>query len=486
MPVIRMDNPNLHELVDLQMELLDGHGIPDGSIVLIGSSSHLHRVGTGAYAREWTQIVSRIGRKWPNLRVGPLVPIFREPVPGGVVREIVELGAWFSNMYEGQIHGLSPCWNLLVGILIRNSDGIVKLESGETYTVSLPVSLESSAGVAPTTFTSNCSRPSALRGLDQGQTDELLGSISNFLLTSMKISVGVNLGNAGVADGPQEPITHVIMVGASNLKRVAALLDAKGVKVTDLCVPGWVATPENVVKMKEKLVELRPGTESAVVLDLFSNSAIRYLDYDGTQARPFKMEGSKRGYHLPGRVVVCNSENLKKQIEVAGTLLESAHDSIKVIVPPAPRYLFSPCCENPSHCTNIGEESHAEKLLGETIALRSVLKKALLPRGLGRMWIVDTCYMVADVDDSTVTERLKCLKNLSSPDGVHFTVTGYNNMAENLSKSVADLQTGKVGKFRKNISAAPSLHVAGSAGGEKPSSSAARYHWHGFNSPNGS
>jgi hypothetical protein len=318
--------------------------------------------------------------------------------------------------------------------------------------------------------------------MDKGQVCELLGSISSFLEKNMKIHIGVVTENVCSADGPKEPISHIVLVGASNLKRTACLFEAKGLKVTDLCIPGWVATPENIDQMKNLISELKPGGGSVVVMDLFSNSTTRYIDYDGTPAKPCKMEGGG-GYHLPGKICTCGPEVLRKIVEIAEPVLRSVPGVLKIILPPAPRYLFSGCCENPRHCTNLRDEKHAEKTLGDTMALRLVLKKNLVSKNLGSMWIVDTCYMVGGVDNASVPERVRYLREVCAMDGVHFSVKGYHNVCENVLKCIADLHTGQIGKPSvRQVSAAVS--IAGTSGAS--ASGGARHHWHGFTSPVGS
>ena len=81
--ICRLENPTLHELVDLCLEMLDGSSLPDGSVLLIGSAAYLHRLGVQSYAHDWTRVVARLGRRWPNVRVSPLIPIFSEDAPGG-------------------------------------------------------------------------------------------------------------------------------------------------------------------------------------------------------------------------------------------------------------------------------------------------------------------------------------------------------------------------------------------------------------------
>ena len=81
--VLRMVNPSLVELVDLLLEIFDRNNIPDGSVVLFGAVSYLHRVGVSVYAREWVHTVGRLSRRWPNVRSGPLIPLITEKCPGG-------------------------------------------------------------------------------------------------------------------------------------------------------------------------------------------------------------------------------------------------------------------------------------------------------------------------------------------------------------------------------------------------------------------
>jgi hypothetical protein len=43
---------------------------------------------------------------------------------------------------------------------------------------------------------------------------------------------------------------RVVLVGASNLRSSASHFGSAGFDVQDLTVPGWVASPENIEKLK--------------------------------------------------------------------------------------------------------------------------------------------------------------------------------------------------------------------------------------------
>ena len=227
--VLRIANGGLHELADMLMEIFDRKNLPDGTVVLVGSVSHLHRVGVGSYSREWTQVVGRLGRRWPNIRVCPLAPLIRENCPGGVAREIIELASWLSKVYSGSINGFRDLWNLVVTRTIERSAGQTSLNSVESYTITVPASLEQNSLAKPTTFYSTSSRPSILYGIDQGTVSELLDATKNVLNRDFNISVGTG-GNSPPASamdsGVFENVKRVVLVGASILKQ----LDKRGLR----------------------------------------------------------------------------------------------------------------------------------------------------------------------------------------------------------------------------------------------------------------
>ena len=144
-----------------------------------------------------------------------------------------------------------------------------------------------------------------------------------------------------------------------------------------------------------------------------------------------------------------------------------------LILPPQPRYMFNPCCADKNHCKNMAEEGHAGKILSATSKLRGVLKRKLGPVLRGSHWILDTCMGVQDPEGKTPVEKLDQLRGVSGQDGVHWTPSGYENMAKNISATIIRLQNGLIGKYRPPTDTASSF-VSGS------------FFWRGFCSPIGS
>jgi len=206
-------------------------------------------------------------------------------------------------VYKNSPQGILEVWNSLATITIERSAGQTTLNAVEAYTLSFPESLELGAPDRPTTLYTNSSRPSVLFGIDQGTVRGLLHTIATVLDRDFKISVGAGLTPASTrtADGVQEHVKRVVLIGASNLKRVVGDLQREGFEVIDLCIPGWTVNPVNVHKLVTTLKNSNLSQNSAVVFDLFGNSCFRATLFDGSTVMPVKEGG---GYHLPGSVDV--------------------------------------------------------------------------------------------------------------------------------------------------------------------------------------
>jgi len=87
----------------------------------------------------------------------------------------------------------------------------------------------------------------------------------------------------------------VVLVGASNLKKTVAALEAEGLEVIDLCTPGWVVNPANVEKLVSVLKSSNHCHNSAFVFDLFGNSSFRAALFDGSTIMPVKLGGGGGG-----------------------------------------------------------------------------------------------------------------------------------------------------------------------------------------------
>ncbi len=145
---------------------------------------------------------------------------------------------------------------------------------------------------------------------------------------------------------------------------------------------------------------------------------------------PFKSSGR---YHMAGKIVACPLPMFRKILDNTSALLTKYWTAKSIIIPPLPRYLFSGCCRQPDHSTNIVEPGYSTKLLSETIGLCNSLKKLVCGLGISRCHVLDSCCATDCPATANTASRLEALKRVCAQDGVHFSSIGYDNLAASIT-----------------------------------------------------
>jgi hypothetical protein len=89
--IVRLEDGSLREIADLAIEVLERQSIPPGTLLLLGSASHLQHVGTTIFAQDWCQIVELLSEKLRNVKVIPCISILREDGPSSLGRQLIEI-----------------------------------------------------------------------------------------------------------------------------------------------------------------------------------------------------------------------------------------------------------------------------------------------------------------------------------------------------------------------------------------------------------
>jgi hypothetical protein len=264
--------------------------------------------------------------------------------------------------------GMLDSWSAVTHFAQHSSTGSVLFETEEVQKIPLPANLVTPL-LAPTLFRFASSVPVLLTGMSSLVIQELIRIIllalqQNF---SLAVSPEVRLLRANNVSADVKVTKHIVCIGSSIMQQIIPYLNAAGYTVTDLSQLGWLATDENIQSLIGKMSELRISQDFCVVCDLFSNCSHRYRQFDGTQSLPAKENGK---YHMPGPVECCNEDVFRKIVRSLSPVLLSCQNTVKVVLSPLPRYLFTPCCNAPSHCSNITTDGYSEKALNGVTKLR--------------------------------------------------------------------------------------------------------------------
>jgi hypothetical protein len=120
-------------------------------------------------------------------------------------------------------------------------------------------------------------------------------------------------------------------------------------------------------------------------------------------------------------VVTTPNDIFKKVVENVILIFKTKGNRPCVIIPPLPRYLFSRCCNDESHCINAKEENFAEHLLDGFLQLRTDLIHQLVQSGLTNFKVLDLCCTTSCEKTAIIPERIVSLRETTKKDGVHFT-----------------------------------------------------------------
>jgi hypothetical protein len=200
-------------------------------------------------------------------------------------------------MYTGTNQGLSQAWDRYVEHLRNFSEGAENLDSPETSSPLLPSTLDLNSGFVTHKFASSTTSPAVIFSFDRHTAYELLLSLAVSLRRGFSISANpeVILARelAAAGESAKEPgkVKTIILAGASNLGSLKPIFQAHGATVIDLTKPGWMITEKNLESLKNELSALSHMEDTAVIFDIFGNSAYKFKHVDGTLVLPFRVGG---------------------------------------------------------------------------------------------------------------------------------------------------------------------------------------------------
>ena len=297
--ILRIENPSLIELANIFIEVMEGKNLRPGTCILVGSLSHLSRVGVEAYTAEWRVCVHMLAGKWSGISICPLFPIHASALPGNLFGDLLILHTWFKSIYAGTTTGLTSCWDRYTAALLEFSEGAGSLDQAEIKTPLLPVNLDVSCGPHTVRFSTSSTSPAIIFGFDRKTSYELLLSLASSLRRGFSIAIHpeaiLEREPACNSEGAKDPGKNltIILAGASNLGRLKPVFESQGATVVDLTKPGWMATPSNIESLRSELAALEDLENCAVVFDVFGNTAFKFKHVDGSLVLPFRVGGGR-------------------------------------------------------------------------------------------------------------------------------------------------------------------------------------------------
>jgi hypothetical protein len=123
-----------------------------------------------------------------------------------------------------------------------------------------------------------------------------------------------------------------------------------------------------------------------------------------------------------GKVTVTPPPVFRKLVDNVIPIFKAKGNKPCVIIPPIPRCLFSRCCGDVSHCTNVSDSNFAETMLTGFLRQRTDLIRQLVQSGLTNFKVLDSCCTTSCAATASVSDRIAALQKTTWSDGIHYTV----------------------------------------------------------------
>jgi hypothetical protein len=400
--VLRIEHSGLIELAEELMIRVGNRRVPQGSLILLSSITHLSNVGLSAYIADYLEatriLQERLGRETGIAALPPLLI-------GGcnnsvVVRELLEFVTWAEH-YDANNPGMMEDTFMLTKLMLHDS-GEGKKKNLEMRRYRLPgrdgSNIWYSGGVWNGT---GDAIPEKIKPATQLQEEKIV----RVLIEEIRSKLALDLDPSptferglGLQTRTKQAVDFLI-VGSNNASKLARALEERGFSTCLISEPNWRIERGSVDKLakitRSAIEDMDPAT---VILQLLDNSTFFGRGRDGSRVAARKGDDSK--YHIEGDVNIGSKETQIEHLKELKPLLELLDKRRAIIITPLPRYVIKACCENPEHCSNRRFLDFKQQMLDSLELMRKTCKDFLFYEGKKSIKVLDPCVDIRGMEDS--------------------------------------------------------------------------------------
>jgi hypothetical protein len=278
--------------------------------------------------------------------------------------------------------------------------------------------------------------------------EQFVQELNQHFMTELAAKVCVDREAEAEEEAGEQNVLHgkrVVVVGASHGARIAMAMEDIGAIVIDLSCPGWRITPENVNSMSQQLATVlaeKFDGETLILYQLLDNSFYLACDAAGNRSLPVKSSDGK--YHVPGRLVTADREEVRRLFTEALPLLRGGGDASKFLLTPLVRYLGNACCSDMTHVINSSDNLFASGLADKLGEVKEWMGGLAFTRRLRNYAVICPNELLKQEDVSTSAARFG---EYWASDPVHMSKEGYQDLAKKLLERMLEVElkrpTGK-------------------------------------------
>ena len=419
--VIRVEDGTLRDITLALADSTGKTGLKNGTVVCLGSASHLANVGTAQYIQDWTK-----SRWWIKERFGDstvVVPLPPVPVGGlqgrSLIRALVETCNWFRSLDSTECILMKNVHKLFADTFLASGTGDKWVSGRQCFR--LPVSLDSH--VFNNTVSEGWgSRPDGIPPLPQEAEELMIAPLLNTLNSAFSIDLCLHPCMERDMDivkdrlGADLDEAHYLVLGGSHAGRLANALGESGASVDRITSGGWKITADNVKCMLKKIEQTQTKPD-LVVVQVLDNSSYFSMSEEGLLSLPVTLADGR--YHLQGEMKLANREQTLALLKLINPILKAVPGAKTLLVTCLPRYTAAPCCGDGSHWDGTGKAERT-RLLSELTAMKRTIRSFLFMEKLSNVSLVDPIPVCGALEDSAFA------------DSVHLTTDKYGVLANHI------------------------------------------------------
>ena len=397
--VVRVEDGSLQEVIHALADAVGHHKLGTGTVIALGSISHLAEVGSSQYITDWVRSRNWIkGRFGDSTVVIPLIPVLSHGWDGrSTVRALLEVLHWFMSISDTEAVLMKGIIQLFVDRNLATSTGRGWADGRQCLRA--PASFDTKASVSLVSEGWGC-RPDAIPALSQAAEQEIILA----MIAMLNEAFGTNLctepllyrmgtdWKAAVTNKAKK--LFIAVIGGSNANRVAERMEQDGLQIFRLTTPGWRITRQGIEEVVRTIASLDPQPDCLIVQAL-DNSAFYCLQEDGTLSLPKKSLLDGR-YHVKGELKVASEEQTKALLRLLLPLFRAVPGAKLVLVTCLPRYTHAPCCKDSSHMVGMDAGSSGNILDG-LVQMKKHIRSFLAKENLSQLKLVDPIQLMEGV-----------------------------------------------------------------------------------------
>jgi hypothetical protein len=112
-------------------------------------------------------------------------------------------------------------------------------------------------------------------------------------------------------------------------------------------------------------------------------------------------------YHAEGELCVVNRDTLRELFSAIQPILRAIRNFQSILLTPLPRYLWTRCCNNPTHITNSEDPGYAAEMGKNLHELNKSLKNMIFMRKLKNITLLNSLEALGIVSTNDSSTMMK-------------------------------------------------------------------------------